>query len=143
MPTKEALGMSMNISQEFVNNLAKELISQSLAETLGGSDRIVEEMIRQFLGKRVDPHDGRPSEYRDAIPMINYFINTAIKEELKEAIKEFLDENRPKIRAALKKELTKQKTIDSYCAAFTDSIVTALEYNWRTNIDVTFTKEKA
>lgn len=141
MPTKEALGMSMNISQEFVDNLAKELISQSLVETLGGSDRIVEEMIRQVLGKRVNPRDGTPSDYRDAIPMINYFINTAIKEELKETIKEFLNENRPKIRAALKKELAKQKTIDSYCAAFTDSLMTAVEYNWRTSIDVTFTKE--
>ena len=141
MPTKEALGMSMNISQEFVDKLAKDLISQSLVETLGGSDRIVEEMVRQTLGKKVDPRDGKPSEYRDAIPMINYFINTAIKEELKETIKEFLDENRPKIRAALKKELTKQKTIDSFCAAFTDSVVTAVEYNWRTNISVNFTKE--
>ena len=133
--------MSMNISQEFVDNLAKDLISQSLAETLGGSDRVVEAIIREVLNKRVDPYDGKPSTYSGAIPMINYFINTAIKEELKETIKEFLDENRPKIRAALKKELTKQKTLDSFCAAFTDSFATAVEYNWRTNINVSFTKE--
>ena len=141
MPTKEALGMSMNISQEFVDNLAKDLISQSLAETLGGSERIAEAMIREFLSKRVDPRDGTPSTYSSSIPMMNYFINTAIKEELKNVVKEFLDENRPKIRAALKKALTNQKTLDSYCAAFTDSVMTALEYNWKTHIDVSFTKE--
>ena len=39
MPEKQALGMTMQISQEYINNLAIEMIREKLLAALGGSDK--------------------------------------------------------------------------------------------------------
>ena len=39
MVEKNALGMTMQINEEFINNLAKQMVSESIMATIGGGDK--------------------------------------------------------------------------------------------------------
>ena len=97
MPEKQALGMTMQISQEYINNLATEMIRENLLAALGGSDKFVEELTKEILNTKVNK-DGKVSSYRcsDDIPYIQYLINKTIREEVTGTLKEMLDEKRRK-----------------------------------------------
>ena len=138
---KQALGMSMQISQEFIDNLAREMVSESLMKTLGGSDRFVEELIRQVLMVKVN-EDGKPSTYYDAKPYLEYLVNKIIRDEVQETVAEIMNEKRPEIRAALRKELSKKKVMDSIYDKFIACMVDNVQSSWKTKINVEFSKDK-
>ena len=137
---KQALGMSMQISQDFIDNLARELVSESLMKTLGGSDLFVEQLIRELLGTKVDPRDGSPTTYRDGVSWLKWATDNIIKEEVKKVILEIMEEKRPQIHDAIREELLKKSTTDAMCESFMDSITRNLDYAWMTKIDVKFEK---
>lgn len=135
---KQALGMTMQINQEFIENLARDLVSESLLKTLGGSDRFVETLMKEILNTRVDPQKGTVSTWRDAIPYVNYLINKIIREEIQGTVKEVLDEKRPEIRKVIRKELMKKDTVDRFFKAFTDSVIDGIDNQYRVKIGVKF-----
>lgn len=128
----------MQINQEFIENLARDLVSESLLKTLGGSDRFVETLMKEILNTRVDPQKGTVSTWRDAIPYVNYLINKIIREEIQGTVKEVLDEKRPEIRKVIRKELMKKDTVDRFFKAFTDSVIDGIDNQYRVKIDVKF-----
>lgn len=139
---KQALGMTMQINQEFINSLAEQIISESLLKTLGGSDKFVQQIIHDILNVKVDPKDGKMSTWRDSIPYINYLINDVIREEVKGTVKEILDEKRPEIRKTIRSELMKKDTVDRFFKAFTDSVIDGMDSSWKTTINVSFGRKE-
>ena len=59
MPEKQALGLTMQISQEYIDNLAAEMVRESLMKTLNGEDRFFRELVKEILNTKVD-ESGRP-----------------------------------------------------------------------------------
>lgn len=139
---KQALGMTMQINQEFIENIARDLVSESLLKTLGGGDKFVETLIREILNTKVDRKDGRVSTWRDAIPYVNYLINKILREEITGTVAEIMDEKRPEIRKVIRKELMKADTVERFYKAFTDSVIGGIDQSWKCNIDVTFGEVK-
>lgn len=142
MAEKNALGLSMSIDQKFVNDLAKDLVYESLITALGGKEEVIREIVRDFLSIKVDPDSGKRSTYSDAIPYMRYLTNAMISGEVKQAVQEVLDEKRPEIRAAIKKELSKKSTMDRMYDSFTKTMIENMSDKWRTKIDVTFDMER-
>lgn len=142
MINKEALGMTMQINEEFINNLATQMVSESLMATLGGSDKFVEQIVRELFNTKVDPKDGTVSTWSSAVPYIKYLIQKVIRDELEATVKDVLDEKRPEIRKTIRRELMKKETIDNFFNAFTESLTSGLNQPWRTTINVEFIKPK-
>jgi len=135
---KNVMGMSLQMNEEFITNLAKQMVSESIMETLGGGNKFVETIVGEILKTKVDPKSGKVSTYSDSIPYIQWLINKVIRDELEGTVQEILDENRPEIRKRIKKELMKEKTINDCFNAFAESVTNSISSVWRTQIDVTF-----
>ena len=140
MVEKNALGMTMQINEEFINNLAKQMVSESIMATIGGGDKFVSQIVADILKTKVDPDNGRVSTYSGSIPYIQYLINKVIREEVSGTIQEVLDEKRIEIRACIRAELLKDKTIDAFYQAFIDTVTDSIGCRYYSKINVSFEK---
>ena len=141
MASKEALGMSMTISEDFINNLTRELVSASLIEALDNKHHIAEELVRAVLYQKVDKRDGSltTSTY-NTTTFIRYQFEQMMKEETIQVAKELLEEKRPEIRALIRKEMAKKVNQDKIFDAFYSAILDNLESQWHTTINFEFKK---
>lgn len=139
MATKEALGMSLEISQEYIDNLTKQLLEESLIETLDAKNRIVEGIVSSVLSVKVDDN-GRVSNYHNdnRYTYLEWLVRKLVKDEVTEMTHEVLEEKREVIRKAIRKELSRKSTLDSLVGAFFDSAIENIKSNWRTRVDVNF-----
>jgi hypothetical protein len=142
MVEKNALGMTMQINEEFINNLAKQMVSESIMATIGGGDKFVSQIVSDILKMKVDPDDGKVSNYSSSIPYIQWLINKVIREEIEGTILEVLEEKKPEIRGCIKAELMKNETIEAFYEAFVSSIEESLTNRYYTKINVSFEKPK-
>ena len=132
----------MQINEEFINNLAKQLVSESIMATIGGGDKFVSQIVSEILKTKVDPHDGKVSTYPSAIPYIQYLIDKVIKEEVSGTIQDVLNEKRPEIRECIRAELLKDKTIEAFYQGFVDTVMNSTNSRYNTKINVFFEKPK-
>lgn len=142
MVEKNALGMTMQINEEFINNLAKQMVSESIMATIGGGDKFVSQIVADILKTKVNPDNGRVESYNSSIPYIQYLINKVIREEVSGTIQEVLDEKRSEIRECIRKELIKDKTIEAFYQGFVDTVIEGIENRYYTKINVIFEKQK-
>ena len=142
MVEKNALGMTMQINEEFINNLAKQLVSESIMATIGGGDKFVSQIVADILKTKVNPDNGRVESYSSSIPYIQYLINKVIREEVAGTIQEVLDEKRQEIRSCIKAELMKDKTVNALYQGFVDNMIEGIECRYKTKINVFFEQEK-
>ena len=140
MVEKSALGMTMQINEEFINNLAKQMVSESIMATIGGGDKFVQQITADILKTKVNPDNGRVESYSSGIPYIQYLINKVIREEVSGTIQEVLNEKRAEIRESIRAELLKDKTIDAFYKSFVETITDSIECRYRTSIHVNFVK---
>lgn len=143
MATKDALGMTLEISQDYIDNLAKNLVEESLIETLNGKDDIVKQIVSSILSVKVD-ENGRVSNYGsdNKYTYLQYLVNKMIKEEVIDVAKEVLNERRVEIRETIKKEMSKKATIDNFYQAFYGSIIDNLDSKYNTKIEINIDKKK-
>lgn len=142
MVEKNALGMTMQINEEFINNLAKQLVSESIMATIGGGDKFVSQIVADILKTKVNPDNGRVESYSGSVPYIQYLINKVIREEVAGTIQEVLDEKRQEIRSCIKAELMKDKTVDALYQGFVDNMIEGIDNRYKTKINVFFEQEK-
>ena len=142
MVEKNALGMTMQINEEFINNLAKQMVSESIMATIGGGDKFVQQITADILKTKVNPDNGRVESYNSSIPYIQYLINKVIREEVAGTIQEVLDEKRSEIRECIRAELLKDKTIDAFYTGFVDAAIGSIESRYYAKINVVFEKPK-
>ena len=142
MIEKNALGMTMQINEEFINNLAKQMVSESIMATIGGGDKFVQQISADILKTKVNPDNGRVESYSSSIPYIQYLINKVIREEVSGTIQEVLDEKRSEIRECIRAELLKDKTIEAFYQGFVETVVGSVENRYYTTINVNFKKVK-
>lgn len=143
MATKEALGMSLEISQEYIDNLTRDLLEQSLIETLDAKNTIVQEIISKVLSCKVDD-SGMPSRYSsdNKYTFLEYLVRKMVKEEVLSVTEEVMREKRAEIRASIKKELNKKANLDKFYDAFFSTVMDNLDCRYRTFFDIRFEKEK-
>lgn len=141
MATKEALGMSLEISQEYIDNLTRDLLEQSLIETLDAKNTIVQSIISEVLSVKVD-ESGRVSTYsRDnRYSFLEFLVRKMIKEEVLSVTEEVMKEKRAEIRTIIKKELSKKANIDKFYDAFFSTVMDNLSCSYRTYFDIKFEK---
>lgn len=142
MVEKNALGMTMQINEEFINNLAKQLVSESIMATIGGGDKFVSQIVADILKTKVNPDNGRVEPYSSSIPYIQYLINKVIREEVAGTIQEVLDEKRQEIRSCIKAELMKDKTVNALYQGFVDNMIEGIGNRYKTKINVFFEQEE-
>lgn len=140
MVEKNALGMTIN--EEFINNLAKQLVSESIMATIGGGDKFVSQIVADILKTKVNPDNGRVEPYSSSIPYIQYLINKVIREEVAGTIQEVLDEKRQEIRSCIKAELMKDKTVNALYQGFVDNMIEGIGNRYKTKINVFFEQEE-
>ena len=140
MIEKNALGMTMQINEEFINNLAKQMVSESIMATIGGGDKFVQQITADILKTKVNPDNGRVESYGSSIPYIQYLINKVIREEVSGTIQEVLDEKRSEIRECIRAELLKDKTIEAFYQGFVETVVGSVANRYYTTIKVNFEK---
>ena len=143
MATKEALGMSLEISQDYIDNLTKDLLRQSLIETLDAKNSIVEGIVSQVLSVKVN-EDGRVSNYdrENRYTFLEWLVRKMIKEEVRSVADEVFEEKRGDIREAIRREVSKKANLNKMVDAFFESFSDNLNNKYRTTIDVGFNFEK-
>lgn len=143
MATKEALGMSLEISQDYIDNLTKDLLTQSLIETLDAKNTIVEGIVSQILSVKVND-EGRISSYdrENRYTYLEWLVRKMIKDEIKSVATEVLEEKRNDIRSAIRREVNKKATMNKFVDAFFSSVTENLESKYRTEIDINFDFKK-
>lgn len=140
MVEKSALGMTMQINEEFINNLAKQMVSESIMATIGGGDKFVQQIVADILKTKVNPDNGRVESYSSSIPYIQYLINKVIREEVSGTIQEVLNEKRTEIRECIRAELLKDKTIEAFYQGFVDTVIESVGSRYYSKINVIFEK---
>lgn len=140
MVEKNALGMTMQINEEFINNLAKQMVSESIMATIGGGDKFVSQITADILKTKVNPDNGRVESYSSSIPYIQYLINKVIREEVAGTIQEVLNEKRAEIRTCIRAELLKDKTIEAFYQGFINTVVESIGTRYYSKINVFFEK---
>ena len=140
MVEKNALGMTMQINEEFINNLAKQMVSESIMATIGGGDKFVSQIVADILKTKVNPDNGRVESYSSSIPYIQYLINKVIREEVAGTIQEVLNEKRAEIRECIRAELLKDKTIEAFYQGFINTAVESIGTRYHSKINVSFEK---
>lgn len=143
MATKEALGMSLEISQDYIDNLTKDLLTQSLIETLDAKNSIVEKIVSQILSVKVNER-GQIDSWSSAnkYTFLEYLVNKMIRDEVKSVAEEVLNEKRDDIRKAIRREMSSKATIDKFCNAFFGTVIDGLDSMYKTTIDVTVVRDK-
>lgn len=143
MATKEALGMSLEISQDYIDNLTKDLLTQSLIETLDAKNTIVEGIVSSILSVKVN-EDGKISNWSNdnKYTFLEYLVRKMIRDEVRSVAEEVLNEKRDDIRKSIRKEMSSKATIDKFCGAFFSTVIDGLESSYKTSIDVTVQKER-
>ena len=143
MATKEALGMSLEISQDYIDNLTKDLLEQSLIETLDAKNTIVESIVSSVLSVKVND-EGRVSNYEreNRYTFLEWLVRKMIKEEVRSVADEVLEEKRGDIREAIRREVSKKANLNKMVDAFFESFSDNLNNKYRTTIDVGFNFEK-
>ena len=143
MATKEALGMSLEISQEYIDKLTKDLLTESLIETLDAKNTIVESIVSSVLSVKVND-EGRVSSYNseNKYTYLEWLVRKMIKEEIKSVTTEVLEEKRGDIRSAIRKEVNKKATMNKFVDAFFSTVTENLENKYRTEIDINFDFKK-
>lgn len=143
MATKEALGMSLEISQGYIDNLTKQLLEESLIETLDAKNTIVEGIVSSILSVKVND-DGRVSTYEreNRYTFLEWLVRKMIKEEVRSVADEVLEEKRGDIREAIRREVNKKANMNKIVDAFFESLTDNLNNKYRTTIDVGFNFEK-
>lgn len=139
MATKEALGMSLEISQEYIENLTKELLTQSLIETLDAKNTIVQSIVTEVLSTKVDV-DGRPSTYRfdENRTYLKYLCEKMIRDEVVSVAEEVLEKNRAALRESIRKEISKKATMDKMTDCFINSVLDSMNNRYSTNVEFSF-----
>lgn len=143
MATKEALGMSLEISQDYIDSLTKDLLEQSLIETLDAKNTIVENIVSSVLSVKVN-EDGRVSNYEreNRCTFLEWLVRKMIKEEVRSVADEVLEEKRGDIREAIRREVSKKANLNKMVDAFFESFSDNLNNKYRTTIDIGFNFEK-
>lgn len=143
MATKEALGMSLEISQEYIDSLTKDLLEQSLIETLDAKNTIVQSIVSNVLSARVD-ENGRVSNYNsdNKYTFLEHLVRKMIREEALSVTEEVLKERRKEIRDTIKKEMNKKANIDKFFDAFMSTTMDNLDSRYRTYFDIRFEKKE-
>lgn len=143
MATKEALGMSLEISQDYIDNLTKDLLKQSLIETLDAKNTIVENIVSSVLSVEVND-EGRISSYsrENKYTYLEWLVRKMIKDEVKSVADEVLEEKRGDIREAIRREVNKKANMNKFVDAFFESLSDNLHDKYRTTIDIGFNFEK-
>lgn len=143
MATKEALGMSLEISQEYIDSLTKDLLEQSLIETLDAKNTIVESIVSSVLSVKVN-EDGKFSSYdrENRYTFLEWLVRKMIKDEVKSVADEVLEEKRGNIREAIRREVNKKANMNKLVDAFFESLSGNLNDKYRTTIDIDFNFEK-
>jgi hypothetical protein len=138
---KEALGMSLEISQEYIDSLTKDLLQQSLIETLDAKNNIVQNIITEVMNTKVDEHGQKPSySSRTDMTYIQYLINKSIRDELGKLCEEAIDKSQ--VRQSIKRELSKKATVDKFVNAFFVGVLDNLNNSWRTKVDINIEQSK-
>ena len=140
MVEKNALGMTMQINEEFINDLAKQMVSESIMATIGGGDKFVQQITADILKTKVNPDNGRVESYSSSIPYIQYLINKVIREEVAGTIQEVLNEKRAEIHECIRAELLKDKTIEAFYQGFINTVVESIGTRYYSKINVSFEK---
>ena len=140
MVEKNALGMTMQINEEFINNLAKQMVAESIMATIGGGDKFVSQITADILKTKVNPDNGRVESYSSSIPYIQYLINKVIREEVAGTIQEVLNEKRAEIRTCIRAELLNDKTIEAFYQGFINTVVESIGTRYYSKINVFFEK---
>lgn len=130
----------MQINEEFINNLAKQMVSESIMATIGGGDKFVQQIVADILKTKVNPDNGRVESYSSSIPYIQYLINKVIREEVSGTIQEVLNEKRTEIRECIRAELLKDKTIEAFYQGFVDTVIESVGSRYYSKINVIFEK---
>lgn len=143
MATKEALGMSLEISQEYIDSLTRDLLEQSLIETLDAKNTIVESIVSSVLSVKVND-EGRVSGYEreNRYTFLEYLVRKMIKDEVKSVTDEVLEEKRGDIREAIRREVNKKANMNKLVDAFFEGLSDNLHDKYRTTIDIGFNFEK-
>ena len=113
MSEKSVMGMTFQMNEEFINNLAKQMVTESIMETIGGGERFVSQIVAEILNTKVDPSNGRVSTYSSAVPYIKYLMDRVIRDEVTGTIQDVLNEKRPEIRACIRRTLMEDKTVEN------------------------------
>ena len=133
---KDALGMTMQINEEFINNLATQLVSESVMATIGGGDKFVKQIVSEILNTKVD-ESGNVRTYGERT-YLKWLIEKVIREEIESVLTETINEKRKDIKEVVRRELMKKDTIDKFFNAFTESVSGGLKKYWKAKIDVSF-----
>ena len=130
--------VSIAVSNEIIKPIIEAKIKAALLEGLGSNrERVLEEIISKLLMTKVD-HDGKVSNYSSGMPWLEWLVKDLVTRVTREAMTELVQNQKPELVKAIRQVL-KKRTM-SIAENFVDSLEGAAKDNWRTSVNITFSK---
>lgn len=95
--------VNLSIPENVTKPIVAAKIQEAVLAALGGADKIVEGIIHRVCSEKVDPKDGKVSNYSSSNTMtwIDYHVTTIIEKAVNEELKKQLDAGALPIKDAL------------------------------------------
>lgn len=135
--------VSIQISKEIVNPIVEAKIKDMIVEALGGKDRLIENVVSNVLGTKVDS-TGKVSSYSydNKFSWIEFYFSEQIRDLVREEMKIVIKEQATLIKGAIAKQLRTQKGINSLASALINAMDKTLENAWTSDIKIEFNQKK-
>jgi len=126
--------VSMRVDETLVASVLKEKIEEAVGVALIDKELVVSRLIDKCLNLRVDPSNGKVSDYRNAVPYVEYAATAAIRSAVEIAMHETL----AKRKAALQKQVATQiaRSTNKLAKALVDGLGESLKSHWSSTITV-------
>lgn len=113
--------------------LAANLVQQQILQAFRTQPEVVEAMIKDALGVKVDQHGLPPSGHHfnsKQMPFVEWLVGDTIRKIAREAVLETIREQEPLIRESVHRALNGERLVE----AVTKQVVGAFGEDWRINI---------
>lgn len=129
--------VQLTISKEIVAPIVEAKIKEAILNALGGSDKLIENVVNTIVNKKVDA-TGKVSTYSsdNKYTWLDVVLTKTIQEQAELAIKEHLTTTAGPIKEAIIKQLMSKKGAELTAKALIDSLTGTFEKSWTSSIKI-------
>jgi hypothetical protein len=121
--------LEFKVSESLVRPIIEAKINAAVIEAMGGAQKIVEDMLKTYMGQKVDS-EGKPSGYGNTAPRLEWLLHKMIEDALKEALRGFLQKKQDLLQREFEKFFASKQGSSQIISALRDGFVKSLSEKW-------------
>ena len=130
-------GMTLEIDKELVEPVVREQIRLAIVRELNNTDRLIEKVVAEALGQKVD-YQGKVSRssYDNKYSFLEWVAKDVIRSAAKQAVREYIESQSKQIQAEVERQL--KFKAKGFAKAIVEGVEGCLDAKWSFRVNVDF-----